>query len=72
MRFLPVEITLEPRESINSELGSMPLWQSRVSVADWADMGIMQMDVLSAHNLHAADRGGKSDVSSIATCEKVG
>ena len=42
---------------------------------DTADMGILGVEVLSAHNLLAADRGGKSDVSTasrsiIARCPK--
>ncbi|KAH8835823.1 C2 domain-containing protein [Flagelloscypha sp. PMI_526] len=41
-RYVPVPVTLEPRESINNQ-------------------GTLRVDVISAHDLIAADRGGKSD-----------
>ncbi|EKM60795.1 uncharacterized protein PHACADRAFT_246931 [Phanerochaete carnosa HHB-10118-sp] len=41
-RYVPVSITLEPRESVNNQ-------------------GIMNVTLINGRDIHAADRGGKSD-----------
>ena len=58
-RYVPVKIELEPRESINSTLHP----SFKAPMPDPGDMGILRVDVLRAQGLMAADRGGKSDVS---------
>jgi Ca2+-dependent lipid-binding protein len=47
-RYLPVPVTLEPRESVNNQ-------------------GILRVDLMDGHDLHAADRGGKSDPFAVFT-----
>jgi hypothetical protein len=62
-RYVPVDIRLEPRESINSKL---PGRYSTFSL-HWIDMGVLRVDVISAKGLLAVDRSGKSDVSCVAS-----
>ncbi|EDR16040.1 uncharacterized protein LACBIDRAFT_227976 [Laccaria bicolor S238N-H82] len=47
-RYLPVPVTLEPRESVNNQ-------------------GILRVDLIDGHDIHAVDRGGKSDPFAVFT-----
>lgn len=59
-RYVPVDIVLEPRESINSERGRVTVVGSST---DQIDMGVLRVELIGAKNLVGADRSGKSDVS---------
>lgn len=59
-RYVPVQIALEPRESINSE--SSATHELRVPAELIIDMGILRVEVIGAKNIMAGDRSGKSDV----------
>ena len=55
-RYVPVPITLEPRESVNSKT----LTSATRSDPNFAtDQGIVRVDLLYGRDIHAADRGGK-------------
>jgi hypothetical protein len=58
-RYVPVQIALEPRESINSESRDGLVHRNG---ANALDMGILRVEVIGAKNLMAGDRSGKSDV----------
>lgn len=58
-RYVPVDIKLEARESINSKI-MQQYRDPRLTFAP--DMGVLRVDVVGARGLKAADRSGKSDV----------
>jgi hypothetical protein len=55
-KYVPVPVKLEPRESINSKLLGIP--GVTRSLIPSKDMGLLRVEVISAGNLRAADRGG--------------
>jgi len=57
-KYIPVEITIEPRESVNSE--SIVLLLSHYSIRP-TDTGLLRVDLIDAVGLRSADRGGTSD-----------
>lgn len=57
-RYVPVPVTLEPRESINSE--SYAFLSLAFAFNTATDQGTLRVDIISATDLPAADRSGKS------------
>ena len=59
-RYVPINVKLEARESINSE--SQTVEYTALLTLTTPDMGVLRVDVIGAKGLMAADRSGKSDV----------
>ena len=63
-KYIPVDIQLEPRESLTSEdrytFFSQHLSNDRISNPD---QGVLRVELMSGKGLHAADRGGGCDQS---------
>jgi Ca2+-dependent lipid-binding protein len=65
-KFIPVHITLEPRESTNSEcqyVTQFPLANSLLMI----DQGSLRVDLIEGRGILAADRSGKSDPYAVFT-----
>src|ERR1700761_118189 len=57
-KYVPVDIKLEPRESINSTFQFISRFTFSLMYL-FTDQGVLRVELISAVNLHAADRGGK-------------
>jgi len=65
-RFVPVPVVLEPRETVNSmSLHFFPhlVLTSVLSI----DQGSLRVTLLTGHDMHGVDRGGKSDPYAVFT-----
>jgi Ca2+-dependent lipid-binding protein len=61
-RYVPVQIALEPRESINSMLHVT--WSMRLTdPTGQLDMGLLRVELVDGKDIRGVDRSGKSDVS---------
>lgn len=65
-RYLPVPIKLDPRESVNSEHNYDRI--SGTILMNSPDQGLIRVDLLDGHSIHAADRGGMSTVLHVTVC----
>jgi hypothetical protein len=57
---VPVEIKLDPRESINSTLVHITI--KRFIADRLSDMGILRVELIDGKELAAADRSGKTKI----------